>query len=158
MRIKIDKSVANHESGTFWAGIYVEHDTFAFPERIWDDIAFGVLQEWGVQCQYLIENEGEKLTMSFFDGPYYLNCSRQGDSLIVECVNDGSPPKVERTLTGSIREFLSSYVLAFDELHDAYLNLNLSSDDRTTEERSIDSCRRSKAVFVDHLRSTSFDS
>lgn len=154
MKILVDPALMSFESGTFWAGICLEHEGYAFPERNWDDIALGVLAEWGAGCRFIIENEGVRERFYFFDGAYYFNCSMRNDELSVECVNDGKSPFVERVFIGSASEFLASFISSFDRLHDAYLNSDSARITPKPEASSIKACVEARVYIEDYLRRT----
>ncbi len=153
MQIRADPSVFYIvEPGTVWASIYVEHDGVAFPEKNWDDIAFGVLSEWGDACLGVIEDEGSPQKFSFLDGPVFFSCVRRGDNLHVEWIHEGIVPSVVLRFTSSVTEFLTSYISAFDQLYETYSKLDRTTYNPGSEQLSLELCHYARSRIAAYLQ------
>lgn len=154
MQIIADPSLFRGGEGTFWAGIHLTHGGNAFPDNLWDDIAFGVLYKWGIGCRFLIENEGEEMPFDFMDGDFSMKCTRTADELSVEWIDDYGRPTTSSPFTASSREFLASYITAFDTLYALFKTLDRSGPEGDSEDESLEICLSSRAFIVDYLRRT----
>lgn len=67
---------------------FVNIDGTCFPDEHWTDFAISVLNSWIIN---IIENYNKKsidFVFSFFDGPYYINCSKQDKTVHLTCIED----------------------------------------------------------------------
>jgi len=157
MRIVADISLFRPGEGTFWAGIHLAHDGEAFPDSFWDDIAFGVLNEWGAGCRHLIQHEGSEMPFYFMDGDFSMKCVRTGDELPVEWIDDYGLPTTESPFIASNREFLASYISAFDTLYALFSTVDRSGPEGDLEDEFIEHCRSHCAVIASYLGRVSYD-
>lgn len=154
MQIQVNSATMEiAEGGTLWADIWVEAEDFCYPERNWNDIVIGALSMWGWGCVHMIDHEDEAVLLRFLDGAYYIECKRTSDQLIAEFVKEGVNLEVEHSCQSSAREFLSSYVRAFDAIYAGYMSATQGVID-LAEQGSIQACIGAREKIADYLKNT----
>ena len=67
---------------------YVEIDGRPFPDKEWTDFAIVVLSWWISAILKNHQKESVDFVLNFMDGPYYINCHKEGRNVHMECIED----------------------------------------------------------------------
>jgi len=115
-------SITDNISTTF----YIDYLGKCFPDNQWSDLTFPVLNMWAVKLMGNISSSNSKFRLYFMDGPFWLDVTKNGQNLMIECVNGRSERLVEYVIECSCFDFLNSlydatkklsYILYFNGMH-----------------------------------------
>lgn len=67
---------------------YLEVNGRSFPDDQWTDFAIIVLNYWISSILEVHQNENADFVLRFMDGPYYVNCCKQGNGVQMTCIED----------------------------------------------------------------------
>lgn len=134
MKIQLKNDVeyskyANTLSTTF----YVEHDGYVFPDRLWTDFTYPVLQDWGNTLLKHMDQPIASFELMFMDGPYTLYRTKQAQKLEIKCVRFDTHD-TEYTFSCEAAEMLQAVCGALTELINIVQNDKQYTDARICEE------------------------
>ena len=95
------------------ATFYVNINGRAFPDSQWTDLILSVLEMWADNMVGAYENMHTEFCLYFMDGPYYIDCIRDGIKVQISCIEE----RVNRTI-------IANCVIDFDFLVDEIIDVS----------------------------------
>lgn len=146
MKIQLKNDIERSKnSNTLSTTFYVEHDGYVFPDRLWTDFTYPVLQDWG---DTLLKHMNQPITsfeLMFMDGPYALYCTKQNQKLEIECARFDTHD-TEYTFSCETTEMLQAVCCALTNLINIIQNDKQYSDAQICEELSNLQARLSQCI------------
>lgn len=77
-----------YENETADVTFYLDINGQSFPDGQWTDFAIIILHWWISSILEIHKNENANFVLRFMDGPYYINCYKQGKNVHMACIED----------------------------------------------------------------------
>lgn len=104
-----------------------------FPDEQWTDLSYSVLSMWTEELSRNINKSKSTFTLSFEDGPFWINVQQSRDILLLSGINGRFKNNLAFEADLTVAEFLSELLHAFERLKCIVSTTKEIRDDRNRQ-------------------------
>ena len=98
---------------------YIDINGHVFPDSQWSDFALIVLNWWISSVLENCRKENADFVLFFMDGPFYVDCRKRGENIIMSCVTEKTCKAIVCECTLKFDEFVRELINASSAIIDS---------------------------------------
>ena len=99
---------------------YISFNGQAFPDNQWTDFAVIVLNWWLSEIQNSLNQDNARFSLTFMDGPYYVDCSKHGSMVHMDFIEEKREKKILGECDIEAKELLAEVARASSKILETF--------------------------------------